>query len=547
MNKSTTSLMVAKAKRELRRREVLTEYSDDFNKFSKEQLKILPKDVSKGYVAFEMNRAQQLIHDKIEEQRQEKGNVRAIILKARQQGISTYAAGRAYWRTSHSAYTKTVVLAHDSNTSDQLFDMTRNFISSQPEAMRPEFSKSTGKELKYKDNDSSYRVYTAGSPEAGRGTTPTLLHGSEVAFWPHDDKVLAGLFQGVSNAPGTEIILESTANGASGEFYRLFKEGEEGKNQFIAIFIPWFMTDEYVLPVPKGFERTYEEDAYGAKYELTDGQVYWRRMKIAESGEEKFKQEYPANSEEAFLVSGSAVFSLDKLNEHIIKKPVKVHEYDTLTNSWDPCSYGSLEIWYHPRHDDTFVIGADVAGGVGKDYSAAVVMSPDGEIAALFRNNTIDPGTFGDVLFYLGRMFNNCLIVCESNNHGAATLHQLVSMNYPTLYYQTRIQQISKETTSKPGFQTTVSTKPTIIAGLSRAIKDNTITIPSNIILDECKNYISRENGRMEAAPNKNDDTVISTALALEGLRTHSDKLSGFIDWSKYKQLESVSETINWL
>ena len=47
-----------------------------------------------------------------------------------------------------------------------------------------------------RDAVASYRLYTAGSPEAGRGTTPTIAHLSEVAFWQYDEKILAGLFQG---------------------------------------------------------------------------------------------------------------------------------------------------------------------------------------------------------------------------------------------------------------------------------------------------------------------------------------------------------------
>ena len=80
------------------------------------------------------------------------------------------------------------------------------------------------------------RLYTAGSPEAGRGTTPTIAHCSEVAFWQHDEKILAGLFQGISQADGTEVILESTANGAQGEFYRLWKGAEMGENEYLPIF-----------------------------------------------------------------------------------------------------------------------------------------------------------------------------------------------------------------------------------------------------------------------------------------------------------------------
>ena len=77
------------------------------------------------------------------------------------------------------------------------------------EEYSPGFLRSSAKEIQFEHNSAGYRLYTAGSPEAGRGTTPTILHASEVAFWQYDEKILAGLFQGISQAAGTEVILES--------------------------------------------------------------------------------------------------------------------------------------------------------------------------------------------------------------------------------------------------------------------------------------------------------------------------------------------------
>ena len=117
--------------------------------------------------------------------------------------------------------------------------------------LKPEEQRSNAKEIIIRSpsmedtQTASYRLYTAGSPEAGRGTTPTIAHLSEVAFWQHDEKILAGLFQGISQAAGTEVILESTANGAQGEFYRLWKGAVAGDNEYLPIFLPWFLTPEY--------------------------------------------------------------------------------------------------------------------------------------------------------------------------------------------------------------------------------------------------------------------------------------------------------------
>ena len=248
--------------KELSRRKELKEYQGDFKKFSEEQLKIITKDAASGFVPFELNEAQTIIDAKLKEQSESQGRVRAIILKARQQGISTYCAGRVFWKTYFTGNSRSVVMAHDSATSDALFDMSKNIIARMEPKYAPVFKKSNAKEIQFDHNDAKYRLYTAGSPEAGRGTTPTIAHLSEVAFWQHDEKILAGLFQGISQAEGTEVILESTANGAAGAFFRLWQGAVAGENEYIPIFIPWFVTSEYRRETPSGFELTVEEDEY---------------------------------------------------------------------------------------------------------------------------------------------------------------------------------------------------------------------------------------------------------------------------------------------
>ena len=62
-------------------------------------------------------------------------------------------------------------------------------------------------------------VGTAGTRDVGRSKTLQPFHGSEVAFWPNARTHFAGVLQAVPDLPGSEIILESTANGAGGEFH----------------------------------------------------------------------------------------------------------------------------------------------------------------------------------------------------------------------------------------------------------------------------------------------------------------------------------------
>ena len=98
-NKRTLELLKEKAKRD-----ALKVYEGDFEKFSADNIKILTKDSSQGFVPFLFNEPQRVINEAIDKQIEETGRVRVIILKARQQGISTYCAARVFWKTYFTDY-----------------------------------------------------------------------------------------------------------------------------------------------------------------------------------------------------------------------------------------------------------------------------------------------------------------------------------------------------------------------------------------------------------------------------------------------------------
>ena len=529
MDKKQLSILI----REKEKRAKLREYQSDFSLFAEEQVKIITKDATEGFVPFKLNAAQVEITKRLSKQLEETGKVRAIILKARQQGISTYCAGRVFWKSFFTPYARSVVMAHDSATSDALFNMSKNLIKNMQGELSPEERKSNAKEIiihsaAMSDPDAvaSYRLYTAGSPEAGRGTTPTILHASEVAFWQHDEKILSGLFQGISQAAGTEVILESTANGAQGEFYRLWRGAVAGENEYIPIFLPWFLTPEYRREAPEGFELDLEEEKLKEKFDLSNDQLYWRRLKIAEGGKLKFQQEYPASADEAFIVSGSAVFNTEKLDSLVPRPHLRRSEWDPSSKMLDEHREGNLYIYDYPQWDSPYVIGADVSLGVGQDYSAAIVMNTRYEIVAHYRNNRIDPSQWGELLFYLGRYYNNAFLAVESNSMGIATLQKLDSMEYVNLYRQTKIANVLNEEGERLGFRTTSATKPAIIGNLKNLIENEEIMIPSPQVIQELKDYIATDTGKTEAAPGCYDDSVISLAICAEVMRTHWDKLT---------------------
>lgn len=280
---------------------------DDFEIYAPLLLKIRTK--SGAIEPFELNVAQLYLHGRLEDQLRTTGKVRALILKGRQQGCSTYVGGRFYHHTTSVSGIRTFILTHEQEATANLFQMVERYH----ELMHPEFKPLTGtsnrKELVFDLLDSGYRVGTAGTKGVGRSSTIQLFHGSEVAFWPHADTHAAGILQAVPDQPGTEVILESTANGLGNFFHKAWQEAVAGLSEYQAIFIPWFWQDEYRSAVPHDFTLDEDEQQYKALHGLSLHQIAWRRKKIVELGDPMlFKQEYPATPDEAFQTTGVESF-----------------------------------------------------------------------------------------------------------------------------------------------------------------------------------------------------------------------------------------------
>lgn len=327
---------------------IKTRCANDYPFFAATCLKIAHKEAAagEGLKPLIFNEAQKYAHMRIEAQLKEKGYIRAMVLKGRQQGISTYTGGRFYWRTTHGPGRRCFIMTHQSDATENLFAIVDRYHQNNHPLLQPTIGVSNAKKLEFVNLDSFYSVSTAGSRGAGRSATIHYLHASEMAFWENDKKHLAGLFQAVPKVAGTEVIIESTANGPQGEFYRMWQDAEAGRGDYIAIFIPWFWQSEYEEPLSEGFRLSdskedvpageLSEYEYSKVYKITERKMLWRRNKIIELGYWKFKQEYPATAAEAFQMSGEeSIFKLSSI--------IKARKRDIAPN-------GDLVIGIDPSH-----------------------------------------------------------------------------------------------------------------------------------------------------------------------------------------------------
>lgn len=343
---------------------------------------------------FKLNVAQQYIHSRLEAQKAETGRVRALILKARQQGVSSYVTGRFYHRAIHWRGTQVFILTHEQDATDNLFGMVERFHKFNHPAWKPVTGAANAKELSFPQIDSGYSVGTAGARAVGRSKTVQLFHGSEVAFWPNAAEHFAGVGQTVPDLPDTEMILESTANGIGGEFHERWQMAERGEGDFIAVFCPWYWSDEYRRPVPPGWVMTEEEQEYRLQYNLPYEAMVWRRAKLAELKDPLlFRQEYPASAPEAFQATGHDAFIKSELVLAARKR--SCDPIGSLIIGVDPARFGDDSfavvarqgrkvLWVERKHRIDTVDGANwVKGIIDRDRPARVFIDVGGQGAGV--------------------------------------------------------------------------------------------------------------------------------------------------------------------
>lgn len=294
------------------RSEILLRAKQEFPFYAEHFLRI--RDKRGEIVPLRLNSAQRIVHEKIEDQLRRKGRVRVIVVKARQQGISTYFQARIRWLMKHRPGIKVYTIAHEQASTNNLFEMAKMFHEAEPEWARPKLGASNEKELYLAELRSKLEIATAGTKNTGRSGTAMVLHASEAAYWQDPDANWAAIGQVVPTGQGvdegSEIYVESTGNGPN-DFARRVMMALAGQGDYEVVFVPWYMQEEYRIAPPAGFrlreEKGEDEDAseaeIAATYGLSDAQMAWRRLKIEtdfKGDARRFAREYPSNLQEAF-------------------------------------------------------------------------------------------------------------------------------------------------------------------------------------------------------------------------------------------------------
>lgn len=524
----------------------------DHAAFARESLSI--RDKRGAVVPLELQPAQIKLNKIIERCREKRKPVRIIVLKARQVMVSTGVAAQFFQVVGFSPGQKALVVAHEDKASKNIFgyyqqlnDFYRKFggVVSLPPIDNN--APAAGK-LEY-EGGSYVLVATANNLKTGRSFSLRCLHLSEYAFWKDAKTLMMGLMQSVPDDPDTMVVIESTANGVGGDFWQRWQDANDPSSgsEWTPMFFAWCEHPEYVRPVADkpSFEAslTREELELVELYGLTLEQLHWRRWKVKNDcggSLETFKQEYPINPEEAFLFSGRPRFSL----AHLARMPIKhdglvgelyedTHERKTrLVFQASEERHGALTVYKKPNQNKRYVAGIDVAEGItitksgeDPDYSVAIFLDADtGEQVAKLRGR-IEPGPFAEYLAGVAQWFNWAFLVPEANGPGIALIGELLKQGYPPgLIYHRKPspdqQFIDGHGTllQELGWKQGVVTRPQLISRMDMAIREMAVIIVDPNTAAECRAFVIKPNGRVEAQDGTHDDEVIALGLAIIGL-----------------------------
>ena len=501
-------------------------------------LKIVDK--ASRLVALNHNIAQLMFDRVCDEQRKRGIPVRTIVLKARQEGISTAVGANNFFEANTRPDTHAVVVSADTDATAKIFRMYELFQEQMPEDLRRPTERSNRREILYQSpHRSSILCQTAGKKVLGRGGTTQFPHASEVAFWARAKTQLLGLLQEVPALPGTEVHLESTANGVGGEFYdRYWKAVERLKrdrtdfNGYLPIFLPWYIFPEYEMKPPRGFVLTSEEEDVVALLaskgvQLTNAQMYWRRRKIEdECGGDisLFKQEYPSSAREAFQFTGRMIFSMQALDrmELMCRPPNRRVWFEVEEGKLIPANVlrrrDCWKIWRLPEPNHSYVVYGDVCEGLVADptdpksdpdyHYGGVLDRNTGEVVATFHGQC-DTIPYGEQLVRAARFFNMAYASPEVNSAGLAVLNEFKRANYPNIYQrQVKEEEYAKQDSPKLGVRITTLNRKPGIETVKQAVLDGSLTIYDQELIDELRMFVNK-NGKPQAATGYHDDGVM--------------------------------------
>lgn len=476
-----------------------------------------------------------------------------VIIKGRQTRCSTILLAKAV-RQATTTYGGNYVIITQTNDMTQNF---RQFIQDRLQdlsdnGLEYEIDTNNEKVLRLARMKSTFHFASAEQKVGLRGIqTAHWVHASEVAHWPEDSakRIIGGLLP--ASPPNGTFILESTPNGAAGQFYEKAMDAiAEPGMPWTVQFYPWWLEKKYSIEAYEetlrdagvdpdqlrfAFIPTAEEETLMARADLNANQILWRRMRARDllSTGAYFAQEYPEDLMSCWLAAGICFFHDDNM-DHLdyyrsmcippARKLSELDYQDPVTGLVSPVHLigPSLHVWEEPKPGRKYVAFQDTSAGiqVGGDYSALVVADVTQGIrhVATLRVRVL-PDRVGEMAAAVCRWYNWAFLGVERNTYGLMAITRLQALHYPNLYYDV----INQPTKPEVGWQTSEGSRSLMLNRLRATVLEHNLQLRDQVAVLEMGGFTWHHvQGRSGAgswkaeAERGNDDMV----MALAGLVT---------------------------
>lgn len=527
-----------------------------------------------GIIKFEPNTVQLQISDKICKHLLSSPwtRVQIIILKHRKAGISTLIALFDYWFMKTVKNLSAFLIADLGSHTDNISAMVE--LAHQRDTLNPPNKVAMARSKKgFKlDNGSMAELDSGENSNPGTSGTIIVCHMSENSKWRDPLNAETSLLNSIPRKGFVFIVKESTAWGLN-KFSEDWDLAEGGESSWEPIFLTWKddSTCDLPLEIDEQLYMTEEEQELVRVYGLSEGNIKFRRHKIGELGsEQRFKQDFPLNSREPFLITGSNYFDAaktqDRLNEikffHAwknkgwdyvmdkfpeiieklkyhprgLKEALNIFEVNNmvpqlahLSGSKGRVTYvvdkkakvedGALTIFRPPVRNTRYVVTIDVAEGIKSseyvsDNSIIQVIDAYRKEQVAEWGGCFDEEMTAVYAVMIARLYNMAQIIPEMNNKCGGMLQaNLDGLNYRNIFYRQKVsgQQMKREY----GWKTTVGNKKEVCGQFKQDFKNNDCVVHSVDLLEEMLFFID-SNGRLGASSGHTDDRIMSMCIGMK-------------------------------
>jgi hypothetical protein len=424
--------------------------------FAKTYLKVISLD--SGLVPFNLYPYQEKMFDHFNKNRF------SIVLACRQSGKSISSVGYLLWYACFHPEKTIAILANKGATAREMLARVTLMLENLPFFLQPGCKALNKGSIEFSNNSKIIAAATSGS--SIRGLSINLLFLDEFAFIDNDAQFYTSTYPVVSSGKDTKIIITSTANGIGNVYHKLWEGATQETNEFKPFRVDWW-------DVP-GRDKA------------------WKEQTIANTSSLQFDQEFG----NTFHGRGNTLIDANHL---LAQKSV------------DPMYYKeNISIYKEPQAGHEYVMMVDVAKGRGQDYSTFNIIdvtTQPFEQVAVYRDNTLSPMLFPDIIYKYAKTFNEAYVVIESNDQGAVVCNGL--------YYDLEYENIFVESSIKSnaiGVTMTRRVKRIGCSTIKDLIEQKKLIVYDSDTIIEMSTFVSRGSS-YEASSGNHDDLMMNLVL----------------------------------